>query len=270
MTDTAATSASQEFIVTKEYLRFAEFCDACRDRRYIGLCYGVPGVGKTVSARHYSHWDELERLLGPPPYRASGILRRESGPWRTVLYTPDVVNTPRMLQRDHDTVWAAVYGLADRLHEPSPQHPRPPMPELVIVDEADRLRTAGLEQLRDMYDRRHIGLVLIGMPGLQKRLGRYAQLYSRVGFVHQFLPLGGAELQGLIRQHSLQLGLGLELHDDTQANVLNSVVRITGGNFRLIERLFAQIERVAQINAMTTLTPELVTAAQESLVIGAL
>ena len=47
-------------------------------------------------------------------------------------------------------------------------------------------------------------------------------------------------------------------------------MRITGGNFRLIERLFAQIERVAQINAMTTLTPELVTAAQESLVIGAL
>ena len=108
------------------------------------------------------------------------------------------------------------------------------------------------------------------MPGLQKRLGRYAQLYSRVGFVHQFLPLGGAELQGLIRQHSLQLGLGLELHAETQANVLNSVVRITGGNSRLIERLFAQIERVAQINAMTTLTPELVTAAQESLVIGAL
>ena len=47
-------------------------------------------------------------------------------------------------------------------------------------------------------------------------------------------------------------------------------MRITDGNFRLVGRLGAHIHCVAQINDVTPLTPELVTAAQESLVIGAL
>jgi DNA transposition AAA+ family ATPase len=28
-----------DFIVTKEYRRFAEFCDACGEAHYMGLCY---------------------------------------------------------------------------------------------------------------------------------------------------------------------------------------------------------------------------------------
>ena len=44
--------------------------------------------------------------------------------------------------------------------------------------------------------------------------------------------------------------------------------RITGGNFRLVDRLLTQIQRILTINQLATVTPEVVEAARESLLIG--
>jgi hypothetical protein len=44
--------------------------------------------------------------------------------------------------------------------------------------------------------------------------------------------------------------------------------RVTGGNFQLAQRLFAQIERIVTINELPTLTTEVVSLARERLVDG--
>ena len=50
------------------------------------------------------------------------------------------------------------------------------------------------------------------MPGIEKRLASSPQLSSRIGFAH--------------------------------ATAIATIVRITSGNFRLVDRLLTQIERV--------------------------
>jgi hypothetical protein len=65
-----------------------------------------------------------------------------------------------------------------------------------------------------------------------------------------------------------QLGLGLDEADFTDAQAVATIVRITRGNFRLLHRLFIQIERILRINGLNAITDEVVEAARSTLVIG--
>ena len=143
------------------------------------------------------------------------------------------------------------------------------MAEVLIVDEAERLTNTGLDHLRDLFDRTGIGVILVGMPGIEKRLSRYPATLQRIGFAHHYRPLQGDELSLVLTRHWRQLGLSLDGADFTDAQASAAIARITGGNFRLLHRLFVQIERILKINDLSVITDDVVEAARSTLVIGA-
>jgi DNA transposition AAA+ family ATPase len=305
-----------DFSVTQEHRRFAEFCDACRRYRYIGLCHGAAGVGKTLSAQYYAHWFQLQAYLSHA-FASEEEWFAVTGS-TTVFYTPEVVNSPRRIVQDmhikrHQLRMLAVEAWLQnqraqyqvrkkaealmrpkRIESPTRQNgnvvpiyksaatpgadittayaqQRETMPDptdLIIIDEADRLKTASLEQVRDIFDHGELGLVLIGMPGLEKRLSRYPQFYARVGFVHAFRPLSAAQMRALLQQKWVPSGVSLPAEGVADEDALAAIIRVTGGNFRLLHRLLTQVARLLEINALRTITSEVVEAARESLVIG--
>jgi DNA transposition AAA+ family ATPase len=109
--------------------------------------------------------------------------------------------------------------------------------------------------------------VLIGMPGLERRLARYAQLYSRIGFVHEFRPLAAMEVRTLLAGWRPP---GVTLPEDLLADAegVAALIRVTGGNFRLLDRLLTQVGRILELNGLKVVTREVVEAAREVLVIG--
>ena len=110
-------------------------------------------------------------------------------------------------------------------------------------------------------------MILIGMSGIEKRIARFPQLYSRIGFVHEFRPLGAAEVQELLERCWTPPGVTLPDSGFTP-EVVARLVRMTGGNLRLLTRLLTQVERVLGVNNTEVISVEIVEAARDSLVIG--
>jgi len=272
---TVSGTRATSFIATQEHRRFTEFADAVRRHRYIGLCHGPAGVGKTLSAGRYARWDKAGPLLAtwgprdPSDLDVYAALDRS----RTVFYTPTVGIPFRVLRQELSLLVSRVDGCIEQHlypqgDPPTGRRPRKKFVELLIVDEAERLSTTALEHLRDLVDRHGVGLILIGMPGIDRRMARYPQLFSRVGFAHHYRPLRNEELTFVLTRRWRDLGLALDDADFTDAQAVATIARITGGNFRLLHRLFVQIERILRINSLTTISEDVVEAARSTLVIG--
>src|SRR5260370_26447358 len=105
------------------------------------------------------------------------------------------------------------------------------------------------------------------MPGLDKRLARAPQLYSRIGFAHEMKPLSEEETRFFLDQ---RWSHRVSAHSDdfTDQEAVAALLRITRGNMRLIDRLMMQVEHVLVANQLQVVTKEVVETARKNLIIG--
>ena len=63
--------------------------------RDIGLCYRSPGVGKTLSAKHYTRWSNFKKVVCWRQLSDAALKSFEGH--STLYYCPAVANTPRQI-----------------------------------------------------------------------------------------------------------------------------------------------------------------------------
>jgi DNA transposition AAA+ family ATPase len=72
----------------------------------------------------------------------------------------------------------------------------------------------------------------------------------------------------LLAQGWVPTGVTLPAISTIDAQTAAAIIRVTGGNYRLLDRLLTQMERIMRINNLAQVTKEVVESASESLVIG--
>lgn len=70
----------------------------------------------------------------------------------------------------------------------------------------------------------------------------------------QYPPLSKDELQFVRQRQWKNFGSGQGDADFTDARAAAAIIRLAAGNFRLLQRLFMQIERIARINEIAAQT----------------
>lgn len=116
-------------------------------------------------------------------------------------------------------------------------------PKVIIVDEIDYLahEKSTIEMLRDIHDRTHTPIVLIGMAYADKKLKRYKHLYDRLSEILQFQKFPLEDTKNLINELS-------EVKFDNSAI---EYMQNCDNRFRQIVKIIDKAESFAKSNEIT-------------------
>lgn len=160
-----AVPAPESWVETPTLRRVMAALAIAREMGDVVAIYGAQGVGKTSAALAYA-----ERV-NPRPTSSSMVLQREAKAWYVAAH-PAIAGVVPLLRAICEVLGAGVMDRAAgaaELHDAlvrltGNRH------GLLMVDEAQHLTAAALEQLRALHDASGVGLALVGNRDLYSRL----------------------------------------------------------------------------------------------------
>ena len=112
--------------------------------------------------------------------------------------------------------------------------------EMLIIDEADRLKPKTFAEVRDIFDKLEIAVVLVGTDRLDAVIKRDEQVYNRFRAHHRFGKLSGADFKQTVEiweRKVLQLPVASNL---SSKQMLKTLGEGTGGYIGLLDMILRE------------------------------
>lgn len=214
----------EQFVKTNNYRAFVSAIKAVETRGAaeagMMLVHGLPGLGKSHVVNRWAVDNDA-------------LFLRANVDWTPKYALVELAKALRLDSR------GTAQQLFTRLLEPITTAQIP-----IIIDEAEFTltnRAAALEKIRDISDRAEVTVVLIGMDNIQKTIGNYKQISSRIARVVEFAPVTLDDVQAACAQLC---------EVDMTPELVSEVHRLSAGRMREVLNIIATIESIAKGNEL--------------------
>ncbi|MBN3922681.1 TniB family NTP-binding protein [Nostoc sp. NMS4] len=112
--------------------------------------------------------------------------------------------------------------------------------EMLIIDEADRFKPKTFAEVRDIFDRLEIAVILVGTDRLDAVIKRDEQVYNRFRSCHRFGKMSGEDFKRTVdiwEKQILRLPVASNLSSKTMLKTLGEA---TGGYIGLMDMIFRE------------------------------
>ncbi len=112
--------------------------------------------------------------------------------------------------------------------------------EMLIIDEADRLKPKTFAEVRDIFDKLEIAVILVGTDRLDAAIKRDEQVYNRFRACHRFGKLSGEDFKRTVEiweKQVLRLSVASNLSSKTMLKTLGEA---TGGYVGLLDMILRE------------------------------
>lgn len=226
------------FVTTSVAKRVFNVAKMCQMNGEIGVCFGRSGYGKTTACKEYAKTQYGVIWLDP---------NENANKYEVIRMLSKSLNI------NDDYIRTALPKIVDKLNNSN---------YLIIVDEAENLKSPVFRTLRKIHDRCNFsfGLLFVGTERLYYNLarmkGEFEYLTNRISYVENLQSLKESDVKSLVQQ----------VFYDLPENCLKTFKEVCHANAR---ELFNLLKRTKDlINSGNELSPQTIKAASKFLIGG--